>query len=108
MIDQSKIGITRPAVDKALVLEYEYMLKGKGSMMFRSQCLRLGGVEVAEARLLRGGRVPKIRSTSGLEGLCVMAPSSPTVLLNRTRTCGIAFGKTDQFSYRLATIRCWQ
>ena len=29
MIDSSKIGITRPAVDKALVLEYEDMLTDK-------------------------------------------------------------------------------
>ena len=45
MIDQSKMGITRPAVDRALVLEHDYMLTGKNSMPPSSQCLRLCGVE---------------------------------------------------------------
>ena len=39
MVDQSKIGIARPAVDKALVLEYEDMLKGKSSKLSWSQYL---------------------------------------------------------------------
>ena len=93
MIDQSKEGITRPFVDRALVLEYEYMHTGKGSMLSRSQCLRLGGVEVPEAVLLLDGRVPKNRSTSGLEGLCVIPASSSTVLLTQTTTSGIAVVK---------------
>ena len=90
MIYQSKIGITRPAVNRALVLEYEDMPTGKSSKLPRTQCLRLGGIEIPKARLLPDGRVPQIRSKSGLEGLCVMSASSPTVLLTRTRTGGIA------------------
>ena len=73
MIDQSKIGVTRWSVDGALVLENEHMFTGKGSMLSRSQCLRSGSVEVPEARLLPDGRTPKIRSTSGLERLCVLS-----------------------------------
>ena len=44
MIDQSKIGVTRPSIDRALVLEDEYILTDKGSMLSRSQCLRPGSV----------------------------------------------------------------
>ena len=43
MIDQWKIGVTSPSVDRALVLENEYMLTGKGWMLFRFQRLRQGG-----------------------------------------------------------------
>ena len=93
MIDQSKLWMTRPAVNRALVPEYEYLLTSKGSMLSRSQCLRLGGVEVPKARLLPDGRVPRTRSTSGLEGLCLMEASSLTVLLTRTRTGSIAVVK---------------
>ena len=93
MMDQSKIGVTRSSVDRALVLQNEYMLKGKGSMLFCLQGLRAGGVDIAEARLLPDGRSPKIRSTSGLKGLCVMPTSSPTALLTRTRCGGIAVVK---------------
>ena len=39
MVDQSKVGIARPAADRALVLEYEDMPKGKSSKLSRSQCL---------------------------------------------------------------------
>ena len=42
MIEQSEVGITRPAVDGALVLEYEDMFMGKCSKFCRSQCLCLG------------------------------------------------------------------
>ena len=41
MVDQSKVGIARPAVDGALVLEYEDVLTGKSSKLSRSRCLRL-------------------------------------------------------------------
>ena len=39
MIEQSKVGLTRLAVDGALVLEYEDMFTGKRSKLSRSQCL---------------------------------------------------------------------
>ena len=42
MIDRSKVGITGPAADRALVMEYEDMLTGKSSKMSWSQCLLLG------------------------------------------------------------------
>ena len=93
MMDQPKIGITRPAVDRAVVLVYEDMLTGKSWKLSRSQCLRLGGVEIPKARLLPDGRVPQIRPTSGLEALRVMSTSSPSILLPPTRTGGIAVVK---------------
>ena len=46
MIEQSKVWITRPAVDGALVLEYENMFTGKRSKLSRSQCLCLGRIEI--------------------------------------------------------------
>ena len=42
MVQQSKVGITRSAVDGALVLEYEDMFTGKHSKLSRSPCLCLG------------------------------------------------------------------
>ena len=88
-IDQSNIGITMPSVERAVELEYQYMLTGNGSMLSRSKSLRLGGVEVLEARLLPDGRALKIRLKSGVEGLCVMPASSRTVLLTQTRIGGM-------------------
>ena len=46
MIEQSMVGITRLAVDVALVLEYEDMLTGKSSKLSRSQCLCLSGIKI--------------------------------------------------------------
>ena len=42
MVQQSKVGITRSAVDGALALEYEDMFTGKRSKLSRSQRLCLG------------------------------------------------------------------
>ena len=67
MMNQSKIVVTRLSVDRALVLENEYMVRAKGSMLSCSQRLRPGGVEVPWARLLPDGRIPKIFRTSGLK-----------------------------------------
>ena len=39
MVEQSKVGIARPAVDGAPVLEYKDMLTGKRSKLSESQCL---------------------------------------------------------------------
>ena len=41
MIDQSRIGVTRLSVDRSLILEDQYMLTGKGSMLSCFQCLCL-------------------------------------------------------------------
>ena len=46
MIDQSKIGVTRSFVDRALILENEDMFTGKGSILSRSERLRPSIVEV--------------------------------------------------------------
>ena len=46
MVQQSKVGITRSAVDGALVLEYEDMFAGKRSKLSRSQCLCLVRIEI--------------------------------------------------------------
>ena len=93
MIDQSKIAVTKSSVDRVLVLENERMFTGKGSMLSRSQRPYSGSVEVPEARLPPGGRIPKIWLTSGLKGLCLMSTSSLSILLARTRTGGIAVVK---------------
>ena len=45
MAEQSKVGITRLAVDGALVLQYEDMLTGKRSKLSGSQCLCLGRIK---------------------------------------------------------------
>ena len=46
MVEQSKVGIARLAVDGALVLEYEDIITGKSSKLSRSQCLCLGRKEI--------------------------------------------------------------
>ena len=93
MVDQSQMGIARPAVDRALVLEYQDMLTGKGSKLSQSQCLRLGCKDIPKVRLPPDGRVPQIRSMGGLEGLRVMSTSGPLIFLSRTSSSGIAVVK---------------
>ena len=88
MIEQSKVGITRPAVDGALVLKYEDMFTGKRSKLSRSQCLRLGRMEIPKIRRLPNVFVPQIRSISGLEGEHVMSTGGPSIRLLRTNTSG--------------------
>ena len=90
MIDQWKIGIARPPVDKALVLEYADMLPGKSSKLSRSQCLRLGRKEIPKVPGLPDGRVPQICPKGGLEGQRFIATGGPSVCLLRTSTSGIA------------------
>ena len=46
MVQQSKVGITRPVVNGALVLEYEDMFTGKRSKLSRSPCVCLGRIEI--------------------------------------------------------------
>ena len=50
MVEQSKVRITRPVVDGALVREYKDMFMGKRSKVFRSQCFCLGLIEIPKVR----------------------------------------------------------
>ena len=81
VVDQSKIEMARPAVDRAFVLEYEDMSTGKSSKLSRSQCLRLGRKEIPEVGRLLDGRVPQIRSMGGSEGQRVISTSGPSIYL---------------------------
>ena len=90
MVEQSKVGITRLAVDAALVLEYEDMLTGKSSKLSRSQCLCLGRLKIPKVRRYPNIWVPQIRSIGGLEGECVMPNGGPSIGLLRTSTTGHA------------------
>ena len=74
MVEQSEVGIARRAVDGAPILEYEDMLKGKSSKLFRSQCLRLGREEIPKGRRLPNGSVLQIHSIGGLEGQHAFRP----------------------------------
>ena len=69
MVDQLKIAIARPAVHRALVLEYEDMLTDKSSDLSRFQCLRLGRKAIPKVRLLAslmgGLKGQRLMSTSG-------------------------------------------
>ena len=89
MVDQSKVQIARPAVDRALVLESVDMLTGKSSKLSGSQCLRLGREEIPKVRRMPDGRVPQIHSIGGLEGQRVTSIGGPSVCLVRTGTSGI-------------------
>ena len=90
MVDQSKIGIARPAVDRALALEYKDMLTGKTSKLSRSQCLRSDRKEVPKVQRLPDGRVRQIHSIGGLQGHRVIPTGGPSVCLLRARTSGTA------------------
>ena len=90
MVDQSKVGIARPAVDGALVQEYEDMLMGTSSKLSRSQCLRLGRKETPMVRRLPAGRVPQIHSIGGVEGQHVIPTGGPSVCLLPTSISGTA------------------
>ena len=88
MVEQSKVGIARPAVDGALVLEYEDMLTGKSAKLSRSQCLRPGREEIPKVRRLPDGRVPQICSIGAPEEQCVLSTGGPLVCLLQTSTSG--------------------
>ena len=90
MVEQSKVGITRVAVDGALVLEYEDMLTGKRSKLSWSQCLRLGRVEIPKVRRLPNDRVAQMHSIGGLEGESVISTGCPSICLLQTGTSGHA------------------
>ena len=90
MIEQSQVGITRPAVDGALVLEYEDMFKGKHSKLSRSQRLCLGRIEIPKIRRLHNVLVPQIRTIGDFEGERVMSTGGPSIGLLQTSTSGHA------------------
>ena len=79
MVQQSKVGITRSAVDGALVLEYEDMFKGKRSKLSRSQCLCLGQIEIPKVQQFPSVLAPQIGPTDVFEGKPVMLTSRPSI-----------------------------
>ena len=86
MIEQSKVGITRPTVHGALVLEYENIFTGKRSKLSWSQCLCLGRIEIPKIRRLPNVLVPQIHSIGDFEGEHVMSTGGPSIDLLRTST----------------------
>ena len=90
MDQQSKVGITRSAVDGALILEYEDMFTGKRSKLSRSQCLCLRRIEIPKVRRFPSILSPQIGPIGDFEGVPVMSASSPSVGLLRTSTSGHA------------------
>ena len=67
MVQQSKVGITRSAVDGALVLEYEDMFTGKRSKLSRSQRLCLGRIEIPKVRRFPSILAPQIGPISDFD-----------------------------------------
>ena len=90
MVEQSKVGITRPVVDGALVLEYEDMSTGKRSTLSRSQCLCLGRIEIPKVRRFPYVLVPQIRLIGDFEGKRVMSIGGPSIALLQKSTSGHA------------------
>ena len=90
MVQQSKVGITRSAVDGALVLEDEDMFTGKRSKLCRSKCLCLGRIKIPKARLFASVLAPQIGPIGDFEGECVMSTSGPSIGFLRTSTSGHA------------------
>ena len=90
MVEQSRVGVTGPAVDGALVLEYEDMFTGKRSKLSRSQCLCLGRIKISKVRRFPNVLVPQIHSFGGFEGERVMSTGGPLIGLLRTSTSGHA------------------
>ena len=90
MVQQSKVGITRSAVDGALVLEYEDMFTGKRSKLSGSQCLCLGRIEIPKVRRFPSIVAQQIRSIGDFEGEPVMSTSRPSIGFLRTSTSGHA------------------
>ena len=90
MVHQSKVGITRSAIDRALVPEYEDMFTGKRSKLSRSQCLCLGRIEIQKVGRFPSILAPQIGPIGDFEGVPVMSTSSPSIGLLRTSTSGHA------------------
>ena len=90
MVQQSKVGITRSAVDGVLVLEYEDMFTGKRSKLSRSQCLCLGRIEIPKVRRFRSVLAPQIGPIGDFKGEPVMSTSRPSIGFLPTSTSGHA------------------
>ena len=90
MVQQSEVGSTRPAVDGALILEYEDVFTGKRSKLSRSQCLCLGRIEIPKVRRFPSILSPQIGPIGDFEGVPVMLTSSPSIGFPRTSTSGHA------------------
>ena len=90
MVQQSKVGITRSAVDGALILEYEDMFTSKRSKLSRSQCLCLGRIEIPKVRRFPSVLSPQIGPIGDFEGVPVMSTSSPSIGFLQTSTSGHA------------------
>ena len=90
MVQQPKVGITRSAVDGALVLEDEDMFTGKRSKLSRSQCLCLGRIEIPKVRQFQSVLAPQIGPIGDLEEEPVMSTSRPSIGFLRTSTSGHA------------------
>ena len=90
IVQQSKVRITRPAVDGALVLEYEDMFTGKRSELSRSQCFCLGRIETPKVRRFPSVLAPQIGPIGDFEGEPVMSTSRPSLGCLRTTTNGPA------------------
>ena len=90
MVEQWKVGITRLAIDGALVREYEDLLTGKSSKLSRSQCPCLGQIKISKVRRPPNIWAPQIHSIGGLEGECVMSTVGPSINLPGTSTSGHA------------------
>ena len=86
MVQQSEVGITRSAVDGALVLEYEDMFSGKHSKLSRSQCLCLGRMKIPNVRLFPNVLAPQIGPIGDFEGEPVMSTRGPSICFLRTST----------------------
>ena len=90
MGQQLKVGITRSAVNGAVVLEYEDMFTGKHSKLSRSLCLCLGRMEIPRVRRFSSVLAPQIGPIGDLEGEPVMLTSRPSIGFLRTSTSGHA------------------
>ena len=86
MVQQSKVGITRSAVDGAFVLEYEDMFTGKRWKLSRSQCLCLVRMEVPKVQRFPSVLGPQIGPIGDFKGEPVMSTSNPSIGFLRTST----------------------
>ena len=79
MIEPSKVGIIRPTVGGALVLEYEDIFTGKRPKLSWSQCLCLVRIEIPKIRQLPNVLVPQTRSIGDFKGERVMLTGGPSI-----------------------------
>ena len=106
MVHQSKMGITRPLADRALVLEYEDVLTGASSKLSRSQCLRLGGKEIYKSSTVSRwcGSTNPFHGWFGRTARHVDQWSIDISEWNQNQRHGCC--RSDQFPCQLATTGC--